>query len=132
MAERKGTMRRWRWALISCGVLPIHVWFVFESFWELFVSVPGVHYSRVTMEEVNWGWTRVEFVTNTPTIGNFLVLVGGLIAIAGVLGTVVRTARRRDGTPLFWLIVQALGFSLAFVAMLIVIDDFFSSAGQFG
>lgn len=133
MLERERPMGRWVWGLVSLAVAPLYAWFAYSAFFELFIDVPGEHYARVRMEEWSWGWTRMEFFANTPTVGSFVVLGASLLSIAAVAGTLASIARRRSlSSRNAWLVIQGGGLLAAVVATAVIVVDFLSGAGDFG
>lgn len=123
---------RWLPVLISLAVSPVHAWFAYSGFYELFVEEAGVHIPRVALEDGAWS-TRVSFSLNTSTVTHFLILVGGATAILAVLMLTYHTLRRSSRRAIVvWISTEGVGFLLAFVASVVAIEDFLSSAGQFG
>ena len=124
---------RWLAAALCSALLPVYVWLLYSAYYELFVDEPGKHCARIQFQDGAWSVNRVELLLNTPTVGNLAMLACAAIALAGLAVlylTAIRNSSRR--WQVTGLVVQGVGLLGAVSAFLIVIEDFLSSAGNFG
>jgi sensor histidine kinase YesM len=101
---------------------------VYGAYYELFVSVPGVHIPRVTISENTWGKTVVNFTMNVPTVTHFIVLVVGLLSVCfSFVIYVIHFGSLKIKTMKYWK-VMITGFAICLIAEFIAVVDFFGSA----
>ena len=116
--------------ILNSALLIIFVWFLYESFYELFVLKSGVHYPRVTLNQNDWGNTVVNFTLNIPTVTNFIILFSAFVSIyASIKIYIITISASNKRTIKYWRI-QLTGFAICFISMIIAWFDFFNSAFQ--
>jgi hypothetical protein len=117
--------------LIIVTVLAVAAGYMaWEGAYELFADVYAKHYARIQIEPgEDWHDTRVSFYLNTPTVTSFFVLAGGLFGLYGAARVYVATfARNTRARKIRFLIYLGVGVAMAFIATLIYMFDFFTTA----
>lgn len=75
--------------------------FAYDSFYELFIFEPGVHYPRVEIDQSY----RVEFTLNTPTITSFLILLASFVGLyAFIMISITKFFGTDKSTIKYWII----------------------------
>lgn len=107
----------------------------YSAFYDLFIEIPGVNVPRIGVTQnipgMTSSYTRVEFFINTPTVGWLVALSSAGLCIAIGVRTLWLLFRNRAGIR-SRVFVMAVLVLIQLVAYGVVIDDFLSSAGDFG
>lgn len=114
--------------ILSSVVLIVSAWFAYIAFYELFINKPGVHYPRIIIKQSGNGSLTVEFVLNTPTTTNIIILFSSLLSfyfsirifIISITGVNKRTLK-------YWIILIA-GIVICLFASIYWMSDFFNTA----
>lgn len=104
------------------------------SVYELFVNEPGVHYPRVVSSfNTDKAVTGIQFTLNIPTVGSFAVLVASILGIGIGIYTAAHIWKRKTLSKVKpCLILMAMLFFIQIATTMIMIYDFFRTAGNFG
>ncbi len=122
-------LRKYWPLLIAALLLPLYLYVAWGGYHELFVTEPGIHSSRIDFEENTWGDTTVWFTVNTPTVAPFCQLMGGLLAVYGVIKLYWAYLLKRPlADKIRYGVYQALGLIIGIVAILVFAFDVFTTA----
>ncbi|MBN8702233.1 MAG: hypothetical protein J0M08_04155 [Bacteroidetes bacterium] len=108
--------------------LVILVWFIFNSYYELFVNTPGIHTSRIALKSMGNGTKIVQFSLNTPTIASFVILIAALVSIySAIMICVIKIFALNKKTRIYWRL-QIAGLFICFLTLIYSMVDFLNTS----
>jgi len=110
--------------ILNSIYLVVMIWFVNQAYYELFVSIPRVHYPRVLLSS-----NGVKTISlNVPTVTAFIILFVGLLSICSSIIVYVINLIFKVKKPRHFWIIQIVSLIICFFSSLYAVYDFITTA----